>query len=131
MVTNQTGLCYNTKSITRLFRNFNKKDSRSWAAFKINTTISAIPTKKIITFHKKDTVRQIVQRMFDNKTRKLVLEDTSSFINDRIIIEKLTRKFNCLRGEEDFLGMNSDIFSLEQAKNVADNLTISEACKIM
>lgn len=100
-------------------------------AFKINTPISAIPTKKMITFHKKDTVRQIVQRMFDNKTRKLVLEGTSSFINDRIIIEKLTREFNCLRGGENFLGMNSDIFSLDQAKNATDSLTISDACKIM
>lgn len=99
--------------------------------FKINTTISAIPTKKIITFNKKDTVRQIVQRMFENKTRKLVLEGTSFFINDRIIIEKLAREFNCLRGGEDFLGMNSDIFRLEQAKIVSDDLTITEACKIM
>ena len=99
--------------------------------FKINTPISAIPTKKIVTFNKKDTVRQIVQRMFDNKTRKLVLEDTSFFINDRIIIEKLTREFNCLRDGEDFLGMNSDIFSLEQSKIVSNDLTITEACKIM
>ncbi len=99
--------------------------------FKINTTISIIPSKKIITFHKEDTVKQIIQRMFDNKTRKLVLEGTSSFINDRIIIQKLAREFNCLRNGEDFLGMNSDIFSLEQAKNVSNNLTISEACKIM
>ena len=99
--------------------------------FKINTPISAIPTKKMVTFQKKDTVRDTIQRMFDNKTRKLVLQDTSFFINDRIVIEKLTREFNCLRGGENFLGMSSDIFSLDQANNVADNLTISEACKIM
>ena len=99
--------------------------------FKINTTISAIPTKKIITFHKNDTVRQIIQRMFDNMTRKLVLEGTSLFINDRIIIQKLVREFNCLRDGKDFLGMNSDIFSLEQANNVSGDLTITEACKIM
>ena len=99
--------------------------------FKIDTAISAIPTKKMITFQKKDTVKDIVQRMFDNKTRKLVLEGTSFFINDRIIIEKLTREFNCLRDGEDFLGTNSGIFSLDQANKVADSLTISEACKIM
>jgi CBS domain-containing protein len=99
--------------------------------FKINTPLLAIPKKKMLTFNKKDTVRQVIQRMFDNKTRKLVLEDTSFFINDRIIIEKLTREFKCLIGGEDFLGMNADILSLEKAENVADNLTISEACKIM
>jgi CBS domain-containing protein len=100
-------------------------------SFKINTTVASIPTKKIITFHKNDTVRQIIQRMFDNNTRKLVLEGTSSYINDRIIIQKLVREFNCLRDGRDFLGMNSDIFSLEEAKNVSETLTITEACKIM
>ena len=100
-------------------------------SFKINTPISTIPTKRMITFQKKDTIKDIVQRMFDNKTRKLVLHGTSFFINDRIIIEKLTREFNCLRSGEDFLGMNSDIFNLDTANNVTDNLTISEACKIM
>ncbi|MFZ0184272.1 MAG: CBS domain-containing protein [Nitrosotalea sp.] len=99
--------------------------------FKINTTISSIPTKKIITFHKSDTVRQIIQRMFDNETRKLVLEGTSFYINDRIIIQKLVREFNCLREGQDFLGMNSDTFNLEEANNVSGDLTITKACKIM
>jgi CBS domain-containing protein len=100
-------------------------------SFKINTTISAIPRKKIVTFRRDDTVRQIIQSMFDNKTRKLVLDGTLSFINDRIIIQKLAREFNCLRDGQDFLEMTSDIFDLEQAKNVSVELTITEACKIM
>ena len=100
-------------------------------SFKINTTITAIPTKKIVTFRKNDTVRQIIQRMFDNGTRKLMLEGTSSYINDRIIIQKLVRDFNCLRDGQDFLGMNSDIFILEEVRNVPETLTITEACKIM
>ena len=99
--------------------------------FKINTPISVISPKNIITFHKNDTVRQIIQRMFDNNTRKLVLEGTSLFINDRIIIQKLIREFNCLRDGQDFLGMKSDIFSLEEAINVSGDITIAEACKIM
>ena len=98
---------------------------------KINTLISAIPTKKIITFHKGDTVRQIIERMFEYNTRKLMLEGTSFYINDRIIIEKLVREFNCLRDGIDFLEMKSDIFSLEEVKNVSGDLTITEACKIM
>ena len=100
-------------------------------SFKINSPVSAIPTKKIITFRKDETVRQIIQRMFEFSTRKLVLEETSFYINDRIIIEKLVREFNCLKDGQDFLGMNSDIFRLEEAKNVSGNITITEACKIM
>jgi CBS domain-containing protein len=100
-------------------------------SFKINTTVSSIPTKKIITFRKNDSVRHIIQRMFEFGTRKLMLEGTSFYINDRIIIQKLVRDFNCLRDGQDFLGMNSDIFSLEEVKNVSGNVTITEACKIM
>ncbi len=99
--------------------------------FKTNTTISVVPRKNIITFHKEETVRQIIQRMFDNKTRKLVLEGTDFFINDRIIIQKLVREFNYLRDGRDFLETSSDIFDLEQAKRVSDDLKITEACKIM
>ena len=99
--------------------------------FKINTTIAAVPRKKIITFHKEETVGQIIKRMFDNKTRKLILEGTDFFISDRIIIKKLVREFNCLRDGRDFLETSADIFSLEQAKRISDNLTISDACKIM
>ncbi len=99
--------------------------------FKIKTAISAVPAKKIITFSKDDTVNHIIQSMFDNKTRKLVLEGTISFINDRIIIEKLTREFDCLRNKQDFLNTKSDIFKLNEAKKVSDDLSISDACKIM
>ena len=99
--------------------------------FQVNTTISEIPRKKIITFHKEDTVRQIIQRMFDNNTRKIVLDGTCSFINDRIIIQKLVREFECLRNGQDFLVMSGDIFSLEQVKNISDDITITDACKIM
>ena len=99
--------------------------------FKIDTTVASIPKKKTITFRKDDTIKQILIRMFDNKTRKLVLENTKSFLNDRIIIEKLTREFNCLRNGGDFLNARADIFDLEQAKTIPYDLSISEACKIM
>lgn len=100
-------------------------------SFNINEKISDIPKKQLVTFHRSDLVKQVIQRMFDNKTRKLVLADTSSFINDRIIIQKLSRDFNCLKNKEDFLNMKSDIFSLEQAQIVSSDISVSEACKIM
>lgn len=99
--------------------------------FKINTTIAAVPRKKIITFSKEETVGQIIKRMFDNKTRKLILEGTDFFISDRIIIQKLVREFNCLRDGRNFLETSAGNFSLEQAKRISDDLTISDACKIM
>ncbi len=99
--------------------------------FKVDATISAAPRKKIITFHKEETVGQIIERMFDNKTRKLILDGTDSFISDRIIIQKLVREFDCLRDGRDFLKTSAGNFSLEQAKRISDDLTVSGACKIM
>ena len=100
-------------------------------SFNASETISNIPKKKVITFRRDDSVKQIIQHMFDNKTRKLVLEDTTYFINDRIIIQKLSRDLDCLKNGEDFLNMKSNIFSLDQAQVVSDSISISEACKIM
>ncbi len=100
-------------------------------SFNINEKISGMPKKQTITFHKDESVKQIIQRMFENKTRKLLLADTSYFINDRIIIQKLSRDLDCLKNNQDFLNMKSDIFNLEQAQTVPNNISISEACEIM
>ena len=69
--------------------------------------------------------------MFENKTRKLVLENTSFFISDRIITEKIARELNYLHGINNFLDMKADIFKLESIKIISENLEIPEACKIM
>ena len=71
----------------------------------INSTsefhISEIPKKKIITFDKDATFRDITKLMLENKTRKIVLEGTNQFINDRIIIETI-EKMNYLLDTDNF-----------------------------
>ena len=94
-------------------------------------TISDIPKKRIITFNDNYTVRDIITSMFENKTRKLVLQDTSSFISDRIIIEKIVKDLNYLRSVKDFLSMKATVFKLENVKTISEDLNIQEASKIM
>ena len=94
-------------------------------------TVSDIPKKRIITFNDNYTVKDIITSMFENKTRKLVLQHTSSFVNDRIIIEKIVRGLNYLRNVKDFLSMNATVFKLENAKTISEDLNIQEASKIM
>jgi CBS domain-containing protein len=101
------------------------------ASCKTNVRISSIPKKEIITFRKDNSVRDIISSMFENKTRKLILKDTSFFISDRIIIEKITRELNCLQNEDNFLEMKADIFRLDEAKKISGNLKINESSKIM
>jgi len=94
-------------------------------------TVSEIPKKRIITFNNNYTTKDIITSMFENKTRKLVLEHTSSFISDRIIIEKIVRDLNHLHNIKGFLDMKSSIFKLENAKTVSENSTIRDASKTM
>ena len=94
-------------------------------------TVSGIPKKRIVTFNDDHTVKDIITSMFENKTRKLVLQNTTSFINDRIIIEKIVRELNYLRNVKDFLNMKVTIFKLENAKTISEDRSIQEASKIM
>ena len=62
--------------------------------YRTTMTVSDIPKKRIIAFNDNHTIKDIITSMFENKTRKLVLQNTSSFISDRIIIEKIVRELN-------------------------------------
>ncbi|MEK6877039.1 MAG: CBS domain-containing protein [Thermoproteota archaeon] len=94
-------------------------------------TVSEIPKKRVVTFNNNYTVRDIITSMFENKTRKLILEHTSSFISDRIIIEKIVRALNHLHNIKGFLDMKACIFKLENAKAISEDSSIKEASKIM
>lgn len=95
-------------------------------------TVSELPKKKIATFTYNDTVKDIINSMFENKTRKLVFKNTSSFISDRIIIEYVVRELNYLRKINYFLDLKfEEPFRLAEAKVTTENMKISEISKIM
>lgn len=86
--------------------------------------ISEIPKKKIITFDRDATFENIIKLMLENRTRKILLEGTDQFINDRIIIEAI-EKFDYLLGNDNFLDIPVSVVSLENAKVVSDDLNLS------
>ena len=94
-------------------------------------TVSDISKKKINTFRKDQTIKEIVESMFKNKTRKLMLEGTSEFISDRIILQKISRDLNCLHDVGNFLDMQGNEFKLDKAKKVSDQTTMEEASSIL
>jgi hypothetical protein len=55
---------------------------------------------------------------------------SNQFINDRIIIETIER-FDFLLGKDNFLEIPVDIVSLEDAKEVTEDLSLSDISKIM
>jgi predicted transcriptional regulator len=98
---------------------------------KTKLEIKDISKKKIFTFRKDQTVKEIISAMFKNNTRKLILEETSQFISDRIIIQKISQDLNCLDGVDDFLEMKCSEFRLDKAKEVSGKTLLEEASKML
>lgn len=92
-------------------------------------TIQDIPKKKLITYTKEQSVRDVLNIMLQNKTRRLVLEGTQSYISDRSIIEHLSTNLNYLYNIEDFLDMDSSIFAPRDIMQISENTTIQELCR--
>jgi hypothetical protein len=69
--------------------------------------------------------------MMKNNTRRLFLVDSNKFINDRIILQKITDELKCLRETENFMDLSINEFNLEEAKNITSDLTINEISEIM
>ena len=98
---------------------------------KTNLSISTLPKKKIVTFRKDDVIGDIINAMLENKTRRLLLENSSQYINDRIIIEKIVEDLNYLQDIDNFLDITADTFKLGDAKVVSEDLTIPEVSKLL
>lgn len=96
----------------------------------IDFHISEIPKKKVVTYQEGATFGDIMKLMLENKCRKVLLEGTTQFINDRMIIETI-EKFDYLLNKENFLNIPVSVLTLEEAKVVSKDLSLSEISKIM
>lgn len=94
-------------------------------------TMADVSKRKIITFERDQTMREIIKSMFKNMTRKLILEGTSKFISDRIIIQKISRELDCLRYSGEFLEMRADEFVLGDARKISGHLSWKDGCKLL
>lgn len=101
------------------------------ALSKTDMKASEIPKKNIITFTKEDTMDYILTSMFHTQTRRLVLEDYSSFISDRLILEKIAFKLNYLNGVSNFLEIKAGTFPLKRLEKISEDLPIPELAKKM
>lgn len=98
---------------------------------KTDLTISELPKKRLVTFKKDDKIGDVMNLMLKNKTRKLILEGSASFISDRIIVEKIAEDLKFLRDVENFLLLPIKNFRLENVKEAQENLSLPEASKLL
>jgi len=96
-----------------------------------NLSITDLPKKSQVTFKFDDTIESIINSMFQNKTRKILLENSNKYLNDRIIIETISEKMSYLKDIDYFLNVPANIIDLEEAKLIYDDLKINEISAIM
>ncbi len=98
---------------------------------KTNLSVSDGPIKPIITFKPDDSLGTVINAMFKNKTRKILLENSYKYNNDRIILETVSEKLGYLKNIENFLSMPASTIELEEARVIFDDLKIHEVSAIM
>ena len=92
--------------------------------------VSDIPSKKIATFQKEDTIEFLINQMLKKNTDILVLEQTPFFVTPRTIFEKII-ELNYLDGVDDFLYSKASVLHMRTGCIISDNITVPEMCKIM
>jgi predicted transcriptional regulator len=98
---------------------------------KTNISISQLPEKKLVTFSKDSTIGDILNLMLEKNTRRLILENSNKFINDRIILERISEELKYLQDVENFLDTPISEFKLEKVSEISEDLSIPEVSKIM
>ncbi len=94
-------------------------------------TVSELPQKQVFTFDQNSTLRDIINLMLENNTRKLLLKDSNYFISDRLIIQSIAQDFNFFRNVKFLDYKVKESFKLEEAKKISKDVNLAEISKIM
>jgi predicted transcriptional regulator len=98
---------------------------------KANFSISSVIKKKIVNFNLGDPLEKVLDLMFNNMTRKLVLEDSNQFISDRLILGEISRLLKTEESKENLLDIPASHLRLEHMSVVKDDLKLNDLCSIM
>ncbi len=98
---------------------------------KTDISISSMPKKKIVTFQQDDSLGKILNLMFENKTRRLLLENSDQFISDRLILGEISRILKFQTDIDYFLDIPINQFKLENVKAITEDLKFNQLCLMM
>ena len=100
---------------------------------KVPTNFSTLSIQKnrIVTFNTDDTIGNILDLMYKNMTRKLLLENSNQFISDRILLGEISRILKFEENVEDILDFPISHTRLEHVTSVKKDLKLSEVCSII
>jgi hypothetical protein len=94
-------------------------------------SVSSMEKKKIVTFRLDDSLGKILNLMYENKTRKLILDNTNQYISDRLILGEISNTFRFQEDIDYFLDIPANQFKLENAKVITEDLNFDQLCSMM
>ena len=94
-----------------------------------NILISSMPKKKIITFQSDNSLREIIDLMFKNNTRKLLLEYSDQFISDRIILKEISKILKFQPEIDNLLDIPINEMELEHVEVILEDITLNQICE--
>ncbi|HET9806713.1 MAG TPA: CBS domain-containing protein [Nitrososphaeraceae archaeon] len=98
--------------------------------YKSGISVSSIPKKKIVTFKEDEPLGDILNRMFKNHIRRILLENSNQFISDRIILGEISMLLK-YQDIDNLLDIPINQFKFEYIKEITTDLTLSQICLIM
>lgn len=99
--------------------------------YKTDLSLSSMPKKKIITFEGDEPLSDILDLMFENKTRKLLLVNSNQFVSDRTILEGLSRMIKFQKDIDNFLEVPVNRVTFDHIKVVTQDLKFDQLCSVM
>lgn len=99
---------------------------------KTDLTVSDLLKKPLISFTYDETMGEIINKMIQNNTRKLVFKNSSAYISDRIIIQTIAQELNYLHDTENFLDQKfENPFKLDDLKHMSEDTNLADLSKLM
>lgn len=98
---------------------------------KANFSISSVLKNNIVTFQIDDSLGKILDLMYENMTRKLLLENSNQFISDRLILGEISRVLKFEESVENFLDIPARRLKLEYMTVIKEDLKLDLLCSIM
>lgn len=100
--------------------------------YRFDAAISSMPrTKTMVSFQRYDTLGNILDLMFENKTRKVILQDSNQFISDRLILGEVSRVMKFQENFEYFLDLPVKQITLGYAREINEDVSLSRLCSMM
>lgn len=94
-------------------------------------SISSLPKKEMITFQPDDSLKSLVDSMFEHKTRKLLLEYSNQYISDRLILKEISNTLKFQPDVENLLDIPASQVELDDVTVIKEDLGLNQLCEKM